>query len=108
MAEHAQNNVTLRDRHVVVSQTRGNAGLHTPEVLGRWPWIGLIMLLIGGIAFGAISFNVYTHGPLTQWDVPLSQQLPAYSFQHQSLFRPLTEAGFFVGGWLLTFGGFLL
>ncbi len=108
MAEHAQHNVTIADRRMDISQARGNAGLRTPEVFGRHVWIGLLMLLVGGIFLGAMSFSIQVHGPLLQWDVPLSRALPAYSLQHASYMRPITEAGFFIGGWLVTIGGFLL
>lgn len=108
MAENAQRNVSIAGRSVTMSQPQSHAGLRTPEVLGRWSWIGLLLLLVGGIAFGVVSFNVLSHGPLTQWDTPISRELPAYSQQHAALLHPLTDAGFFLGGWFVTLGAFFL
>ncbi len=103
----ATHHMQTADRQRMVAETSEHAGLRTPEFFGRFPWVGYLLFFIGLLAFGAFTYNVYTHGPLTQWDQPLSTTLPAYSLQHQSLFKPLTDAGFFVGGWLLTLLGFL-
>ena len=105
MAERSEG---LVSRHEVIVQSEGDAGLHTPGILAKWPWIGLIMLMIGGIAFSTLSYNVFTNGPLLRWDVPLSRALPAYGLQHAALFRPLTTAGFWIGGYLLTASAALL
>jgi undecaprenyl-diphosphatase len=103
----ATHHIEITDRPGVIAGPHDRAGLRTPHTLAKWPWIGLLLFLIGGLAFGAITYNVYTSGPITQWDKPLAVSAPAYSLQHASLFKPLTDAGFFIGGWLLTFLGFL-
>jgi undecaprenyl-diphosphatase len=77
-------------------------------LLAKAPWVGYSLALLGLIIFGVLYFNVATNGPLTQWDKPLSVSMPAYSLAHASYMRPITEAGFFVGGWMLTIAGFLL
>lgn len=44
------------------------SGLRSIGLLARLPVIGLVMFLLGGLLFGAVAYNVQTHGPLLQWD----------------------------------------
>ena len=50
-------------------------GLRTPGLLGRYPLIGLVMLLLGTILFGALAINLQTHGPLLQTDTQVVNYL---------------------------------
>jgi membrane-associated phospholipid phosphatase len=42
-------------------------------LLARFPALGLLLLLLGGLLFGLLAVNVRTNGPLLAWDVPIDQ-----------------------------------
>jgi undecaprenyl-diphosphatase len=42
---------------------------------GNFPIVGLLAILVGGLAFGVLAFSVATHGPLLAWDEPIIQAL---------------------------------
>lgn len=44
------------------------SGLRSVGLLAKWPLIGLVMLVVGGLLFGALSYSVQTQGSLLQWD----------------------------------------
>ncbi|HEX7975804.1 MAG TPA: phosphatase PAP2 family protein [Anaerolineales bacterium] len=65
------------------------------RVLGRYPLIGLVLALLGGLFFSTLAINVRDNGPLTREDVPVSQDLhrvaegdpaPTVNFIHGSSF----------------------
>ena len=58
--------------------------LRVPGWLAKWPMIGVIMILVGSLIFGALAYNVQTHGPLLQWDVALANQLHAEAVKRLS------------------------
>ena len=49
--------------------------LHSPGLLARWPLIGVMMVLLGGLLFGAMAINLQTHGPLLPVDVQVANDL---------------------------------
>ncbi len=104
----ATHQITTANRSQMLSEPRSEAGLYSPNLLARSPWIGLLMVLIGGIIFVTMSINLQLKGPLIQWDAPLARSLPTYSLQHANYMHPITEAGFFIGGWVTTIGAFAL
>ncbi len=67
--------VRIMTAHKFDTKSSPSAGLRSPGWLAKWPMIGLAMVLVGSLAFGAIAMNVKAHGPLLQWDVPLYKQL---------------------------------
>lgn len=72
-------------------------GLRSPGWLAQWPVIGIVMFLVGSLAFGALAYNVQTHGPLLKWDVPLTKELHAEAVQEPARIIELLIFGFFVG-----------
>lgn len=66
-----------KDRVLTGNQlaTKTSHGVRAPGWLGRWPIIGIVMVLVGILAFGTLAYNVETKGPLLQWDVPLANTL---------------------------------
>lgn len=86
-----------RDR----SYTESARGLSSPGWLARWPLVGVILFLIGASIFGAIAYNVWTKGPLLQWDVPLAQQMRSEAVKEPPRIIELLTFGFFVGKELL-------
>jgi len=75
--------------------------LRSPGWLARWPMVGVVMFLVGASLFGAIAYNVWTKGPLLQWDVPLARQLHAQAVKQPERIIELLIFGFFVGKELL-------
>jgi membrane-associated phospholipid phosphatase len=71
--------------------------LRTPGWLAKWPIIGILMFLIGGMLFGTFAYNVWTKGPLLQWDVPLTTELHSEAVKEPPRIIELLIFGFFVG-----------
>ncbi len=71
--------------------------LQTPGFLEKFPLIGFLMVLLGGIAFGAIAFNIQSNGPLVQADVLIANSIHATALQSSSIVRDLMIFGFFLG-----------
>ncbi len=68
-----------------------------PGWLARHPIAGVLMVIFGGLVFGAMAYELTTHGPLYQLDLALAQhyQLAA---QHASPgFLEIMTFGFFLG-----------
>jgi membrane-associated phospholipid phosphatase len=77
--------------------TRTSSDLRTPGWLVRWPIIGIVLIVIGSLLFGALTYDVETHGPLSREDAPLSRTLhndaihtPTYAIEYLIF-------GFFLG-----------
>lgn len=86
---------------VIRSDTNSSRGLRSPGWLASRPVVGVILFLIGVSIFGAIAYNVWTKGPLLQWDVPLAKQMRSDAVQESSRMIELLTFGFFVGKELL-------
>jgi undecaprenyl-diphosphatase len=71
--------------------------LRSPGLFARWPLIGFAMILIGGLLFGAMAFEVQTHGSLFQQDAPLSRMLYNDALHFPPYITELLIFGFFVG-----------
>jgi len=79
------------------SNTNTSQGLRVPGLLAKWPVIGLVMFLIGISIFGTLAYNVWTKGPLLQWDAPLTSELHAEAVKEPPRIIELLTFGFFVG-----------
>ena len=77
--------------------TKTSRDLRAPGWLGRWPIIGVVMVLVGGLIFGSLTYDVQTHGPLFQRDVPLSTELHNEAVNEPPRIIELLTFGFFVG-----------
>ena len=55
------------------------------------------MFIFGGLAFGALTYNLYAHGPLLQWDRALANTLPAIGLKSPAFVKYIMIAGFYVG-----------
>jgi membrane-associated phospholipid phosphatase len=71
--------------------------LRAPGWLAKWPVIGVMMFLVGSLMFGAFAYNVWTKGPLLQWDVPLSREFHNEAVKEPPRIIELLIFGFFVG-----------
>ncbi|HLO14355.1 MAG TPA: phosphatase PAP2 family protein [Anaerolineales bacterium] len=76
---------------------RTSSDLRVPGWLARLPAIGLIMFLVGSLAFGALAYNEWTHGPLLRWDVPLTNELHSEAVKTPKSIIEFLIFGFFVG-----------
>jgi undecaprenyl-diphosphatase len=83
-------------------------GLRSPGVLGRWPLIGLVMVLFGLLAFGVFAFNVQTNGPLLHNDVVVANELHQEALQSPTPVKDLMIAGYYVGQHVIVAIGALL
>ncbi|MFT3891096.1 MAG: phosphatase PAP2 family protein [Anaerolineales bacterium] len=87
-----------RNRALAAQQS---SDLQSPGLLARLPIIGILMVLIGGSIFGALAYNVQTHGPLLQWDAPLAKEFHAEAVDTPNRIIEFLIFGFFVGKELL-------
>lgn len=71
--------------------------LRTPGLLARWPLIGVMMVLLGGLLFGALAINLQTHGPLLQVDTRVANDLHAIALQSSPAIRQVMIFGFYLG-----------
>ncbi len=72
-------------------------GLRSPGLLGRWPIIGLVMFLLGGMLFGVMAINLETNGSFNQTDVQVVNALHVTALQSPVLLRDVMDFGFYVG-----------
>ncbi len=77
--------------------SKASYDLRSPGWFARWPVIGLVTILVGGLLFGAMAFEVQTHGPLFQQDAPLSKTLYNDALHFPASITELLIFGFFVG-----------
>lgn len=89
----------IRDRIVTGNKldTKTSRGLRVPGWLAKWPIIGIVMFLVGGLMFGALAYNVWTKGPLLQWDVPVTTELHNEAAKEPPRIIELLIFGFYVG-----------
>ena len=71
--------------------------LPAQHLLAKWPIIGWVMFIFGGLLFGALTYNLYTHGPLLQWDRALANTLPAIGLKSPVFVKYIMIAGFYIG-----------
>ncbi len=77
--------------------TRTSCDLSSPGWFARWPMIGLVMIVVGGLIFGGLAYDLHTHGPLSQRDMPLSAMLYNRALHFPPYITELLIFGFFVG-----------
>ena len=76
---------------------RPRTSLRTPGLLARWPLIGVMMVLLGSLLFGAMAINLQTHGPLLQVDARVANDLHAIALQSSPAMREVMIFGFYLG-----------
>lgn len=72
-------------------------GLRSPGWFARWPAIGILLFLAGSLAFGAIAWNVQSHGPLVQLDRSLYRDMYARASSASPPIIEIMDFGFFWG-----------
>jgi membrane-associated phospholipid phosphatase len=96
--------------HVQAIQPHKSASydLRTSGLLAKWPIIGIVMFLFGGLMFGGFAYNLTAQGPLLALDKTLATTLPAIGLKHVATLKPIMDAGYYVGSWGLTALGLIL
>jgi|WetSurMetagenome_2_1015567.scaffolds.fasta_scaffold443244_2 membrane-associated phospholipid phosphatase len=82
--------------------------LCAPGLLAKWPMIGLILFIFGGLVFGGLSYNLLAQGPLLAWDKALANTLPAIGLKSPGYVRVIMDAGFYIGKEVIIVVGLLL
>jgi undecaprenyl-diphosphatase len=72
-------------------------GLRVPGMFKRWPLLGILLILIGSLSFGALGYSVMTHGPLVQLDQSIYETLIAKAKTAPARINELMIFGFFLG-----------
>src|SRR5512133_2727631 len=80
----------------------GFSGLHAPGLLAKWPIIGIMMFIFGSLVFGALTFNLFAHGPLLTWDSAIANTLPAIGLKSPPFVKDIMVAGFYLGKEVVT------
>ena len=87
---------TVRDQAKSLKRTP-DEGLRAPGWFKRWPLIGLIMILLGGLIFGALSYNLVAHGPLIPVDNTVHRELLTEAKTAPPIVNETMLLGFFIG-----------
>jgi undecaprenyl-diphosphatase len=73
------------------------SGLRSPGLLGKWPLIGLMMILLGCGLFGVMAVNLQTHGPLIQTDLQIVNNLHDVALHSSPFLLGVMIFGFYLG-----------
>jgi undecaprenyl-diphosphatase len=82
--------------------------LRTPGLLARWPLIGVMLVVLGGLLFGAMAINLQTHGPLLPVDARVANDLHAIALQSSPAMRGVMIFGFYLGEQVIVVIGLIL
>lgn len=82
--------------------------LRTPGYLARWPLIGLLMILLGGVAFSAFAINLETNGPLIKADMQVGNYIHQAALRSPIIIRDVMISGFYIGEQVIAVIGALL
>src|SRR5512135_869883 len=91
------NRTLVVPRHEKKLDKRPRTHLRTPGLLARWPLIGVMMVVLGGLLFGALAINLQTHGPLLAVDTRVANDLHAIALRSSPAMRGVMIFGFYMG-----------
>jgi membrane-associated phospholipid phosphatase len=80
----------------------GILDLRTPSLLARWPFIGISLFIFGSLVFGALTYNLFAHGPLLAWDARIANTLPTVGIKSPPFVKDIMIAGFYLGKEVVT------
>lgn len=72
-------------------------GLRAPGLFKRWPIVGILMVLLGGLSFAGLGYNLIAHGPLLQVDTSVYKQFLATAKSAPPSVNEIMLFGFFIG-----------
>lgn len=73
------------------------SNLRTCGLFGRYPLIGLLMVLLGCAVFGVFVVNLRTNGPIIQTDIAVANSVHAAALQSSPFTRDIMIFGFYLG-----------
>jgi undecaprenyl-diphosphatase len=79
-----------------LSRDAQREGLRSPGLLGRYPLIGLAMILLGGGLFAVMAINLQTDGALTQLDIQIVNDLHTIALGSSPLLLDIMKFGFYL------------
>ena len=82
--------------------------LRVPGLFAKWPMIGLAMLVVGGLIFGALAYNMEHNASLLKWDTATATSMHSYLQSIPSALREYLIFGFFVGREMIVVIGVVL
>jgi undecaprenyl-diphosphatase len=97
--------VPRQDRQL---DTHSHGHLRSPGLLGRRPLIGVVMILLGGLLFGAMAINLQTHGPLLSIDTQVANDLHSIALRSSAALREVMIFGFYMGEHVIMAIGLML
>jgi membrane-associated phospholipid phosphatase len=71
--------------------------LRAPGWLARHPVVGILMVILGTLAFATLAFQLQTHSGLVRADVPLASRLHSIAVSTASTTNETMTFGFFLG-----------
>ena len=74
-----------------------SSDLRAPGWLARHPIAGILMVVLGGLAFALLGYEVRTGGPLVAWDMGLERHYQAAAARATPGFLEIMTFGFFLG-----------
>ena len=72
-------------------------GLRAPGLFKRRPIVGILMVLLGGLLFGGLSYNLISQGPLIQVDNSVHNQFLSEARAAPPTVNEIMLFGFFLG-----------
>jgi membrane-associated phospholipid phosphatase len=97
---------TLLERSVSEGTTKGEErssrrsafeGIRAPGLFKRQPIVGILMILLGGLLFGGLSYNLVSNGPLLQVDTSVHNQFLSEARAAPPSVNEIMLFGFFLG-----------
>jgi undecaprenyl-diphosphatase len=95
----------LQEKNV---EKQASTRLHTPGLLARWPLIGVMMVVLGGLLFGAMAINLQTHGPLLPVDLQVANDLHSIALHSSPTVVGVMIFGFYLGEHVIVAIGLIL
>jgi undecaprenyl-diphosphatase len=71
--------------------------LRSPDLLAKYPLIGILMFLVGILIFSVIAFYVHQKGSLVQWDISIGNRMHESALHSPAWIKSIMLAGFYIG-----------
>jgi undecaprenyl-diphosphatase len=82
--------------------------LHTPGLLARWPLIGVMMVVLGGLLFGAMVINLQPNSVLQPVDIQVANSLHTIALHSSPVVLNIMIFGFYMGEHVIVAIGLIL
>jgi membrane-associated phospholipid phosphatase len=74
-----------------------SSDFRTPDLLAKWPLIGLLIVILGSLVFGILAYDVHNHGSIVQWELQIENHMHTTALNSPSWMKAIMIAGFYVG-----------